>query len=605
MARLRFTEAHALQSDDSFVLCDANSNGYPIRYASKGFEEMFGHDVDASAARSVGDLFGGPSILGCLMTGEAVLAVMPEMPKDIAMKGCDLLARMAAAEVEKATASQESCNQAGRALLVCKKKDGSPFVCELLVQQHQHPSLGWFYSVGLHKDVTAEVSVLSLVKAAADSTEKYEELLGRRKERMEDGIRALRSPQGAQLLHGAAGHMWQSLVAQMMAPHHEKKQKQMMDSRSAVSASTAASRQSRQSRRSVQTTASSAITWTSTCTTSSRKARGSSSQGETSAQGSTSAAFHLAALLGGSSQSATLPPSAPIPTLVEEQACEASAEQLEDMEEEWLAGRFLDLLEDPDYEDLENVAPAKPNLKKADTDAAAKAVSVKDFQVSPPCRKIDGQLEQAMSKMMRKELRDLDFSMVLADPSLADCPLLLSSAGFYELTGYTAAEAAGQNCRFLLNGVPEALICEDSRTQCKKFCDAATSGKYYHYEEDDGVHGVALLGGNLKERLPEGELVCKQMNAKKSGGLFCCMMFMKQVELDEEMFVVAVQAHCPDPDVDPEEYDRDAAAEDVTERCELIFRKLNEQMDVAIQVLASQFWYSAPMRRQVACSDSD
>jgi PAS domain S-box-containing protein len=40
-------------------------------------------------------------------------------------------------------------------------------------------------------------------------------------------------------------------------------------------------------------------------------------------------------------------------------------------------------------------------------------------------------------------------SFVISDPLLADNPIIYASKGFYDLTGYTADEIVGRNCRFL------------------------------------------------------------------------------------------------------------------------------------------------------------
>ncbi len=39
--------------------------------------------------------------------------------------------------------------------------------------------------------------------------------------------------------------------------------------------------------------------------------------------------------------------------------------------------------------------------------------------------------------------------LTLSDPQLPDDPLILANESFYRMTGYTAAEALGSNCRFM------------------------------------------------------------------------------------------------------------------------------------------------------------
>ena len=49
----------------------------------------------------------------------------------------------------------------------------------------------------------------------------------------------------------------------------------------------------------------------------------------------------------------------------------------------------------------------------------------------------------------------LPFSVSIALPCITDTPLIGISDGFCHLSGYTREEIVGQNCRFLLKGVPE------------------------------------------------------------------------------------------------------------------------------------------------------
>jgi PAS domain-containing protein len=48
-----------------------------------------------------------------------------------------------------------------------------------------------------------------------------------------------------------------------------------------------------------------------------------------------------------------------------------------------------------------------------------------------------------------KNLLKAQHSFVISDPLLADNPIIYASKGFYDLTGYSAEEIVGRNCRFL------------------------------------------------------------------------------------------------------------------------------------------------------------
>nr|AML78032.1 putative LOV domain-containing protein [Lindsaea linearis] len=56
----------------------------------------------------------------------------------------------------------------------------------------------------------------------------------------------------------------------------------------------------------------------------------------------------------------------------------------------------------------------------------------------------------AYKESLREDLhRQAQFNFVLTDPRLQDNPIVYASDGFLEMTGYTAEEVLGKNCRFL------------------------------------------------------------------------------------------------------------------------------------------------------------
>uniref|UniRef100_A0A7S2VQD9 PAS domain-containing protein n=1 Tax=Zooxanthella nutricula TaxID=1333877 RepID=A0A7S2VQD9_9DINO len=204
--------------------------------------------------------------------------------------------------------------------------------------------------------------------------------------------------------------------------------------------------------------------------------------------------------------------------------------------------------------------------------------------------RLGAELQSLIDMFAIEEVYDLDFSVTVADPSQPDCPLVACSTGFTELTGYSVQEIVGRNCRFLLNGVPPHLIDEGTRLKCRGFCLSSANGEDY-----SASGGEQLLEGVKTPwvELPKGEIICVQTNARKSGELFRNMFYLKQVELDESQFILGLQAGLP------EEFDLDASIEDLEKRCQAAFGKLEENMAAIEQVMAQQFWYSAPMRRQI------
>ena len=52
-----------LSTGGNFILCDACADRCPIRYASLGFEDLFGYRKSECLGKNCGDLVGRPAIL--------------------------------------------------------------------------------------------------------------------------------------------------------------------------------------------------------------------------------------------------------------------------------------------------------------------------------------------------------------------------------------------------------------------------------------------------------------------------------------------------------------------------------------------------------------
>lgn len=247
--------------------------------------------------------------------------------------------------------------------------------------------------------------------------------------------------------------------------------------------------------------------------------------------------------------------------------------------------RFLDLLDDVDGEEEEDTLGVLPAFN-GPMPLGRQESSHGPMHWNSRCSE---ELQKVVDSVCIDEVADLGFSVTIADPAQPDCPLVACSTGFTELTGYSVQEIVGRNCRFLLNGVPDNLIDEETRIRCRCFCTTVNQGDEYN--------GVAeKLPVGIKKswiELPKGELICVQTNARKTGELFRNMFYLKQVELDETNFILGLQAGLP------EEYDLEGSITELEIGCQLAFSRLEENMSLVEQVLAKQFWYSAPMRRQV------
>jgi hypothetical protein len=201
------------------------------------------------------------------------------------------------------------------------------------------------------------------------------------------------------------------------------------------------------------------------------------------------------------------------------------------------------------------------------------------------------ELQHIVDTICYDELLGLDFSVTVADPSQPDCPLVACSEGFSELTGYTLTEIIGRNCRFLLNGVPPQYIDESTRMKCRQYVNNSGDAA----ELEHATAGDEHLPDNMKKQrlsLCKGEMICVQTNARKTGELFKNMFYMKQVDLDEKLFVLGLQARLP------EEWETTMASNELEMYCRQTLKHLAKNMSAIESILSRQFWYSAAMRRQ-------
>jgi len=429
--------------------------------------------------------------------------------------------------------------------------------------------LGWSYCVGLQRDVSSKHTVTSILQAAAQGDIAFAAFLDSQRDKGQEARRVLSSEASTKYLNSIAAKMWQDLVSATMQTSRPK-QKQVA-TRSLASRSTAS--------------------------------------GGTSVSGLSMASATSGPDVAGMRR---IPPSVvaeEIDSPVVQWLAEAAAPQ--DLED-----RFFDLLEPIERDSEGTEEPPCPTQSRSQLGRIEFHSAPAALGISQPIQLSFGndKLQQVVDRVSRKELIDLDFPLVLADPSAQHCPLVLCSAGFSALTGYQWEETLGRNLRSLLGGVPHDRVNRKASLEMERLCAAAADGKYY----SDGVtRGLAMFRDRevaretqsipvgLEDVLPEGELAYVHTIAAKSGRLIRCMFHFKQVELDDDMFMLCLQMKVPDPDDNPEEHDRYEAVENAEQRCRLAFGRLAQNMDVAMQVLAAQFWLSASMRRQTACGDSD
>mmetsp|Transcript_51018 Transcript_51018/g.119326 ORF Transcript_51018/g.119326 Transcript_51018/m.119326 type:complete len:604 (+) Transcript_51018:65-1876(+) len=185
-------------------------------------------------------------------------------------------------------------------------------------------------------------------------------------------------------------------------------------------------------------------------------------------------------------------------------------------------------------------------------------------------------LQRLVDAVCTDELANLTFSVTIADPNIEDCPLIACSKGFTDLTGYALHEIVGRNCRFLVNNVPPHLICEDNRRKAREF-----------------AAGVAEAGSAspCSPSSGKGEVLCVQTNARKTGELFKCMFYMKQVRLNGQTFIISLQTELP-------EGWQTSIGQLLEDHSQAVFQHLSHCIWTLEMVLSRQFWYSTSMQRQ-------
>jgi hypothetical protein len=109
-----------------------------------------------------------------------------------------------------------------------------------------------------------------------------------------------------------------------------------------------------------------------------------------------------------------------------------------------------------------------------------------------------GSVLEHFTSLIKDDVFGLPFSVSLALPTIEDTPLIAISEGFLTLTGYSQEDICGRNCRFLLEGVPQDQIQDQTRQESRRYCRAAY------------LRGLTRLSHTF--------LI--QRNARKSGELF-------------------------------------------------------------------------------------
>ncbi|CAJ1436153.1 unnamed protein product, partial [Effrenium voratum] len=167
---------------------------------------------------------------------------------------------------------------------------------------------------------------------------------------------------------------------------------------------------------------------------------------------------------------------------------------------------------------------------------------------------------QSSGVVWSKELVDLSFPFVIADPSCPKCPVVLCSQGFSSLSARPPAEVVGTDL-IQLGGAGHVGL--EAANTVETLIQSSRDGQFL-------PEGSVCL--NSCDRMSAGEVLFSI-----TGG----MVILKQVLLDDDMFIIGVLDKKSEPDCD-------------------MSRQLSTWLDAAVTVLAAEYFYSAPLRRQVA-----
>lgn len=165
-----------------------------------------------------------------------------------------------------------------------------------------------------------------------------------------------------------------------------------------------------------------------------------------------------------------------------------------------------------------------------------------------------------------QEMRHLDVSFIVVDPSLHGCPIVASSESFSHLTGYPHQALMGLSLDSLRAPVPPEMrdgwhesrystLCEKSKFNSITAAEIAADGVIQH----------------------EGEVMAKFVGSRLDEELFHCTVLIRQVFLDEVMYLVGVFAERSEGGATLEEEQPDLLYSELTKLfvCQLRPRRVN------------------------------
>lgn len=148
----------SLSEKHSYVLADPSKLGRPLAYVSRGFTELTGYNAQECVGNKM-----------LIQNSAADISKATGLSEEDARSRLDLMGRFTAAACRDA---QNACTpeELHIALVVNRKKSGALFVCKFAVAALVHPILCQPYLVGCQYDVTEQITISSVLAAAADES---------------------------------------------------------------------------------------------------------------------------------------------------------------------------------------------------------------------------------------------------------------------------------------------------------------------------------------------------------------------------------------------------------------------------------------------------
>jgi len=206
-----------LSTRGSFILCDCNAMGFPIRYASVGFCELFEYMASEIKGNKCGDLVAEKSIRANDPGLQHLAAEAGLSPEDT-----DRALKTITEHVNRECRSMVArpLELTGFGVVLNRTKTGRFKVIELAMVVCRHPTAGWLYSVGLQTDVTADISVRRLMRAAAERSSAYAAFVSSQEPTMQSrlGLLDIHGRAAAQYLNVKASEMWETLMLDALEP---------------------------------------------------------------------------------------------------------------------------------------------------------------------------------------------------------------------------------------------------------------------------------------------------------------------------------------------------------------------------------------------------